>query len=123
VYQQKHRYLSLGIEISNEPEEGSRIKMIASLLKQQSLLLDFVGVVVGLLRLHLKTHRVSIWNCEGDNFVKTYFPGTGRETRMSIKIRSKRRWHDSSTQVAKDSHAHCAFWKIGFSKKGVLLFQ
>jgi hypothetical protein len=115
VYQQKHRYLSLGIEISNEPEEGSRIKMIASLLKQQSLLLDFVGVVVGLLRLHLKTHRVSIW--------KTYFPGTGRETRMSIKIRSKRRWHDSSTQVAKDSHAHCAFWKIGFSKKGVLLFQ
>jgi hypothetical protein len=33
VDQQKHRYLSLGIEIGNEPEERSRIKMLASLLK------------------------------------------------------------------------------------------
>mgnify|MGYP000683151985 CR=1 FL=1 len=54
--QEKHRYLALGIEVGNEPEERPRIKMIASLLKQQSLKLDFVGVVVGLLRLHLGPH-------------------------------------------------------------------
>jgi hypothetical protein len=60
VYQEKHRYLALGIEISNEAEERSksRIKVIASLLKQQSLLLDFVGVVIGLLRLRFGTHTV-----------------------------------------------------------------
>jgi hypothetical protein len=46
VYQEKHRYLALGIEIGNEAKERSRIKMIASLLKQQSLLL----------RLRLGTH-------------------------------------------------------------------
>jgi hypothetical protein len=56
VYQEKHCYLALGIEIGNEAEVRSRIKMIASLLKQQSLLLDFVDVVVGLLRLRLGTH-------------------------------------------------------------------
>jgi hypothetical protein len=33
VDQQKHRYLSLGI-VGNEPEERSRIKVIASLSEQ-----------------------------------------------------------------------------------------
>jgi hypothetical protein len=61
VDQQKHRYLSLGIEIGNEPEERSRIKVIASLSEQCSVLLVSVDVVVGLLRLHLGTHRGSIW--------------------------------------------------------------
>jgi hypothetical protein len=70
VYQQKHRYLSLGIDIGNEPEERSRNKMIASLLKQFSVLLASVGVVVGLLRLHLGAHRVYRFKIvEGENFV------------------------------------------------------
>jgi hypothetical protein len=59
VDKQKHRYLSLGIKICNEPEERARMKMMASLFKQCSLLLAFVDAVVGLLR--VGTHRLSIW--------------------------------------------------------------
>jgi hypothetical protein len=44
--------------------------MIASLLKQFSVLLASVGVVVGLLRLHLGAHRVYRFKIvEGENFV------------------------------------------------------
>jgi hypothetical protein len=52
VYQQKHRYLALGIEIGNEAEERSRIKMIASL--GNNAVARFIGMVVGLLRLRFE---------------------------------------------------------------------
>lgn len=50
------------MEIGNESEDRSRTA-IARFLKECSVLRAFVGVVVGLLRLRLGTHNVSIGNC------------------------------------------------------------